>query len=291
MNKKKQRYYVPGPSQWPMIGSVGLFFVFFGLAHWLHQRYIGPLFFGMGVVMVLYMLIGWFSTVIHEDQAGLSHNKLVDRSFRLGMVWFIFTEVMFFGAFFGALFYIRFVTVPWLGEHWGTTTHILLWPNFEGHWPLLQNPDPTQYEGPESLIETWQLPALNTLILLSSAVTVTLAQWGLLHNLRQLMVRGLWATILLGVIFLCLQGYEFYEAYVHMGLTLDSGIYGTTFFMLTGFHGLHVTLGIIMLAVILGRCVYGHFTAKHHFAFEAVAWYWHFVDVVWLFLFLFVYWL
>jgi cytochrome c oxidase subunit 3 len=137
----------------------------------------------------------------------------------------------------------------------------------------------------------WGIPAINTALLLSSGATVTWAHWGLLQGRRDRLVLGLAATIALGVVFLALQAYEYRHAYSELGLTLGAGAYGATFFMLTGFHGFHVTLGAIMLTVVFGRCLKGHFSPENHFAFEGVAWYWHFVDVVWLLLFVFVYWL
>jgi cytochrome c oxidase subunit 3 len=140
-------------------------------------------------------------------------------------------------------------------------------------------------------MHAWGIPAINTLLLLSSGVTVTWAHWGLLANKRQQLIIGLALTVALGLLFISLQAYEYAEAYGHMNLKMTSGVYGSTFYMLTGFHGFHVTLGATMLIVILVRAMKGHFTAERHFAFEAVAWYWHFVDVVWLGLFVVVYWL
>ena len=210
-------------------------------------------------------------------------------SFRWSMGWFIFSEVMFFAAFFGALFYARIYSVPWLGGAGNNVmTNELLWPAFEAIWPTN---GPGNVGGDFQTMGAWGLPAINTLILLSSGVTVTWAHWALKKGDRGQLILGLLATVALGFLFLSLQVYEYGHAYSELGLTLGSGIYGSTFFMLTGFHGLHVTLGAIMLLVILIRSIKGHFTAEHHFAFEAVAWYWHFVDVVWLGLFVFVYWL
>lgn len=200
-----------------------------------------------------------------------------------------------------ALFYTRIFSVPELGAdpseitkmlmfYKGAATHHYLWPNFKYEWPLLVNPNPQLYPGPKEVIETWGIPALNTLLLLSSAVTVTWAHWGFKKGNRKQIIIGLILTILLGTIFECFQVGEYLKAYTEYGLTLASGIYGSTFFTLTGLHAAHVTIGVIMLSVILVRCLKGHFLPEHHFAFEAVSWYWHFVDVVWLFLFVFVYW-
>lgn len=292
MAQENEKYYLPDPSGWPIIGSIGLFCLLFGAAHWLHKNVVGPYLFILGAFIIVYMLVGWFRRVIKENEAGLLNSKQMERSFRWGMCWFIFSEVMFFSAFFGALFYARMYSVPWIGgEGSGVLTHLLLWPNFQPAWPLLHNPNPSLFVGPSSVMETWGIPALNTLILLSSGVTITIAHWGILKDKRTQTIIFQALTVLLGITFLMMQAHEYAIAYTEKGLKLSSGIYGTTFFMLTGFHAAHVTVGTIMLITILGRLLSGHFNAKHHFAFEAAAWYWHFVDVVWLLLFVFVYWL
>lgn len=288
----KGSYYLPAPSYWPIIGSIALFCIMFGAANWLHAKAFGPYLFAFGICLLLFMMFGWFGTVIKETLAGLLDTPKIDRSFRWGMLWFIFSEVMFFGAFFGALFYIRFSSVPLLGgEGGGELTHLILWPNFQEAWPLLSNPDPTKYIAPKSVMETWGIPALNTLILLSSGVTITIAHWGIVKHKRIQALLGQAATALLGISFLGMQAHEYLIAYLEKGLKLASGAYGTTFFMLTGFHALHVTIGTIMLIVIFFRIYKRHFEHHSHFAFEAVSWYWHFVDVVWLMLFIFVYWI
>lgn len=298
--EKYEHYYVPDSSHWPIVGSVALGCIMIGIANIIHGHVYGHYFFGVGGLILVYMLFGWFGTVARESLQGL-YSKQMDRSFRWGMAWFIFSEVMFFAAFFGTLFYARNFSVPWLGGEGahGAAGHYL-WQGFsewwnstppEARWPLLNNPDPKAFVPPHTPMEAWGLPAINTLILLTSGATITWAHWGLMKNKKFQLVFGLFLTIALGVTFLILQGYEYAEAYEHFGLRLDSGIYGTTFFMLTGFHGAHVTLGTIMLLVIFFRSMKGHFKPDHHFAFEGVAWYWHFVDVVWLFLFVLVYWL
>jgi cytochrome c oxidase subunit 3 len=245
----------------------------------------------IGLLLIAYLFFGWFGAVIDESMAG-NYNEQVDRSFRIGMLWFIFSEVMFFAAFFGALFYARVFAVDWLaGGGNNAMTHELLWPAFEGIWPVLTNPDNAAVPGPKEFMGPAGLPAINTAILLLSSVTVTIAHHALRQDHRKPLILWLAGTVALGIIFLTLQVEEYVHAYQEMGLTLDSGIYGSTFFMLTGFHGFHVTMGTLMLAVMLVRVIKGHFTSDNHFAFEAVAWYWHFVDVVWLGLFIFVYWL
>ncbi|TCO82249.1 cytochrome c oxidase subunit 3 [Plasticicumulans lactativorans] len=280
-------YYVPHSSVWPIVGSVGLFTTMLGGANWLNGH--SNTLFIIGLSIMIVMLFGWFGTVIRESEGGF-YNAQMDRSFRWGMSWFIFSEVMFFAAFFGALFYAREFALPWLGGSAESKfgTHEFLWPNFETHWPTN---GPGFVGGSFEVMGAWGLPAINTLILLSSGVTVTWAHWGLLKNNRRQLIIGLAATVALGFLFVTLQAIEYSHAYQHMNLKLSTGIYGSTFFMLTGFHGLHVTMGAIILSVVLFRSIAGHFTAEKHFAFEAAAWYWHFVDVVWLGLFVFVYWL
>ena len=282
----KHAYYVPHGSRWPVFASVALFVTMVGFASWLNEVSWGKTVFFVGLAGLLAILFKWFGDVIRESLAG-HYNKQVDGSFRMGMVWFIFSEVMFFAAFFGALFYARQFALPWLnGEGDGQATHSLLWSTFAGGWP---SNGPGGVGGSYQTIPAWGLPLLNTLILLTSGVTITIAHHALKAGHRSQLLIWLGATVLLGCVFLFFQAEEYIHAYKELNLTLGSGIYGSTFFMLTGFHGLHVTLGTIMLAIIWFRCAKGHFTKDDHFGFEAVAWYWHFVDVVWLGLFLFVY--
>lgn len=284
-------YFVPHGSYWPITGSVGLASLLAGFASSLHGNSIGLAMIGFGFGILVLMLFGWMGQVVQESEAG-HYNQQVDRTFRISMGWFIFSEVMFFAAFFGALLYARQFSVPWLGGAGNNAfTYELLWPNFQATWPLLNMPNTEVYTVPTGVIHAWGLPALNTLLLLLSGVTITWAHWMLKVERRVMLIAAMLFTIGLGVLFLAFQIQEYGEAYNHLNLTMASGIYGSTFFLLTGFHGLHVTLGIIMLCVILARIVRGHFKPNQHFAFEAVAWYWHFVDVVWLGLFIFVYWI
>ncbi len=283
-------YYIPHGSHWPIVGSVGLTTLLVGVSTYLNGADVGTLLIGAGVLITVFMMFGWFGVVIKESEAG-TYNEQVDRSFRWGMFWFIFSEVMFFAAFFGALFYIRTLSTPWLmGEGAGAATHDLLYPGYSGVWPEIGG-GPGQLGGEFQSMPAWGIPALNTFILLSSGATVTWAHWGLKENKRMHLILGLIATVALGFLFLGFQIHEYSEAYHALNLKLTTGTYGSTFFMLTGFHGMHVTIGAIMLSVMLIRAIKGHFTPKQHFAFEATAWYWHFVDVVWLGLFIFVYWL
>ena len=279
---KTEHYFVPQPSSWPVVGSIALFLMATGAATWFNGAPWGKWVVLAGFLVLVYMMFGWFGRVIHESEGG-KYNAQVDVSFRWGMGWFIFSEVMFFAAFFGALFYARVLSVPWLGD----LEQKLLWPDFSAQWPTAG----PYASDPFSPMGAWGIPAFNTLLLLSSGVTVTWAHWALKAGNRGQLILGLVLTIALGFTFLGFQAYEYIHAYSELNLKLTSGIYGSTFFMLTGFHGFHVTVGAIMLTVILFRCIAGHFKPDHHFAFEAVSWYWHFVDVVWLLLFVLVYWL
>ncbi|HST28739.1 MAG TPA: cytochrome c oxidase subunit 3 [Rudaea sp.] len=279
-------YYVPHGTHWPILGSFGLIFTVGGAGMWMNEFEPGKYVMVLGIACLLSMMFGWFRTVIGESLGGM-YTKQVDTSFRMGMMWFIFSEVMFFAAFFGALFYVRNLSIPWYGGVGdGSLTNFFLWKDFVPAWPT-NGPD--QVGGVFQTMPAWGVPLLNTLILLSSGVTITIAHHALRAGNRKHLLIWLGATVVLGALFLNFQAHEYIEAYTKLNLTLDTGIYGSTFFMLTGFHGLHVTLGTIMLTVIWFRCLKGHFTKDHHFAFEAVAWYWHFVDVVWLGLFIFVY--
>jgi len=279
-------YYVPHHSRWPFVGSIVMFIMMVGVANWFNGSNWGFSVFMVGMLSMLLTLGFWFGDVISESMQG-RYNEQVDASFRMGMMWFIFSEVMFFAAFFGALFYARTFALPWLsGEGDGALTNNYLWQGFSAGWPTN---GPADIGGAFETIPAWGLPLLNTIILLTSGVTITMAHHALKENARRALLVWLGLTVLLGAVFLFYQAEEYVHAYHELNLTLGSGIYGSTFFMLTGFHGMHVALGTIMLAVMWLRCAKGHFSKDHHFAFEAVAWYWHFVDVVWLGLFLFVY--
>ena len=290
MSTAHSNYYLPKPSAWPVITSAGLFSLALGTALTINSIHAGPWLMALGAAIIVYMMIRWFGQVIGESESGV-YNEQVDRSFRWGMAWFIFSEIMFFAAFFGALFYVRQFAVQWLGAD------DLLWPGFDATWPTAGPkgpvpiaPDMVPGLNQFSPMGAWGIPAINTLILLTSGATVTWAHWGLLKDNRAQLITGLFLTVALGIAFLALQAFEYMHAYTELGLTLKTGVYGATFYMLTGFHGFHVTMGTIMLIVILARSIAGHFRPDHHFGFEAVAWYWHFVDVVWLGLFIFVYW-
>lgn len=289
MTSKPQNYYVPSQSGWPIVGAIGLFLIAFGAGNYVHQLKSGGSGGGyillLGIAVILFMMVGWFRNVIDESMSGLYSGQM-DRSFRQGMSWFIFSEVMFFAAFFGALFYARMVAVPWLGGASNNAmTHEVLWPTFEAVWPLETTPGGTQTQA-----MGWTgLPLINTILLLTSSFTLHFAHMSLEKGKRTALTLWLGITILLGLSFLTLQAEEYIHAYTEMGLTLASGVYGNTFFLLTGFHGMHVTLGTIFLLVLFFRVLKGHFSADNHFAFQAGSWYWHFVDVVWLCLFVFVY--
>jgi cytochrome c oxidase subunit 3 len=281
-------YYVPHKSRWPIIAVIGMFLFMAGAANWLNGHDLsGKIVLTLGALTIIGMMFGWFGNVIRESMKG-TFNSQVDTSFRMGMMWFIISEVFFFAAFFGGLFYIRTFVVPWLGGigDKGVITNAYIWQGFSATWPTN---GPLAVGGSFVAGSPWGIPLLNTLLLLSSSITVTIAHHALRVGNRKRLIGFLGLTILLGLTFLCCQAYEYWESYVHLNMTLHSGIYGATFYILTGFHGLHVTLGTIMLIVMWLRCARGHFNRENHFAFEAVSWYWHFVDVIWLCLFLFVY--
>ena len=279
----KPYYFVPQPSYWPLVGSCALLLLGMGAALWMNSIAAGPWLLLAGFAVLLTMLFGWFGTVIGESQQRL-YNKKVDMSFRWSMGWFIFSEVMFFAAFFGALFYVRTLSVPDLGS---PTSKQLLWPDFVASWPT----DGPYFNEQFTPMGAIGIPLLNTIILLTSGFTLTVAHHALKTGHRAQLKLWLFATIALGFTFLGFQAFEYFHAYHELNLKLSTGVYGSTFFMLTGFHGAHVTIGAIMLSVMLGRAIAGHFDKERHFAFEAAAWYWHFVDVVWLLLFVLVYWL
>jgi cytochrome c oxidase subunit 3 len=296
-----EHYYVPEQSKFPIWASFGLFLMVFGLGNLLNDLKAGDsatlsswMAFA-GFFVLAFVLFNWFATQIRENHQGLPSAQL-KRSYVLGMYWFILSEIMFFSAFFGALFYVRAFVVQWLGGEGEKGVSGMLWPDFAPVWPVVENPNPEIFTNPgESM--AWggfaealtYLPLWNTIILLSSSVTVHIAHTALKNGDRKKLIQWLGATVLLGVLFLFLQAEEYLHAYHELGLTLNSGIYGSTFFLLTGFHGFHVTLGAFMLGVMWFRAVKGHFKPEDHFGFEAASWYWHFVDVVWVCLFLFVY--
>jgi cytochrome c oxidase subunit 3 len=289
-----EEYYVPHNSKLPIFASLGIFLTLYGMGNMFNEMKagvdssFGELVFLLGGFTMAGTLFAWFSVVIRENHEKM-YSSQMNRSFVWGMSWFIFSEVMFFAAFFGALFYVRVFVVDWIGGVGDRGPSGMLWPEYVPEWPMLSTPDPAGFPGPAETISPWGLPLLNTVLLVTSSFTVSLAHHGIKEGNRRKLVNWLAVTVALGVTFLFVQGYEYYHAYHALGLTLNSGIYGTTFFMLTGFHGAHVTLGTFMLLVMLGRSMKGHFTADDCFGFEAATWYWHFVDVVWLGLFVFVY--
>lgn len=297
MAEKPTNYYVPEASPWPFLTAIALFLTALGAATFIQQNsatglvpndgssgsYILP----VGILFILVMMYVWFRDTVRESLANMNSAQM-DRSYRMGMLWFIFSEVMFFAAFFGALFYVRILALPWLaGAGEEAMTHELLWPDFQAIWPLTLTPggDTTQ------AMPAWGLPLLNTILLVTSSITLTIAHHALIAGNRNKLLISLFLTLVLGFAFLFFQVEEYIHAYRDLGLTLDAGIYGSTFFMLTGFHGAHVTIGATMLTIMFIRALKGNLTPDNHFAFEASAWYWHFVDVVWLFLFVCVYWL
>jgi cytochrome c oxidase subunit 3 len=284
-----QRYFIPAPSRFPVTTACGLLLMILGGSQWVNDRDWGAWVFLAGVIVWLVTLAQWFVKAIGESESG-QYSKQVDVSFRWSMAWFIFSEVMFFGSFFGALFWARAVAMPMLGN----LDHQLLWPDFHAIWPSTQpgiTGSPADTIAPFQTMSPWPIPTLNTAILLSSGVTLTIAHHALLAERRTRALVWMWITVLLGASFISFQAFEYHHAYTEMNLKLSSGAYGSTFFMLTGFHGFHVFVGMTMLFFITLRIHKGHFTPQRHFGFEGAAWYWHFVDVVWLGLYAVVYWL
>jgi cytochrome c oxidase subunit III len=282
-------YFVPNPSAYPVLAALGLLFVILGAGQWVNGADWGKYSLLAGMIIWLTVLFQWFSQAVSESEGGQYGHK-IDLSFRWSMSWFIFSEVMFFGAFFTALWWARAHSVPELGS----LDQQLLWPDFKAVWPSLAagaTASPAGIVEPFTTMTPFWLPTINTALLLTSGVTLTIAHHALVAGQRSKTILFMWMTVLLGIVFLFVQGYEYYHAYHEMNLTLASGVYGSTFFMLTGFHGFHVFVGMLMLLFITLRLQKGHFTPERHFGFEGAAWYWHFVDVVWLGLYILIYWL
>ncbi|MFN5701745.1 MAG: cytochrome c oxidase subunit 3 [Betaproteobacteria bacterium] len=281
-------YFIPGPSRHPVMAAIGLFFVILGAGQWINGAGWGMYSLIFGLLWWAFVLKQWFGDAIRESEGGL-YGERIDISFRWSMSWFIFSEVMFFAAFFGALYWARVHSVPMLGN----LEHQLLWPDFKAIWPSAGGvtASPAGITEPFATIGPWPLPTINTALLLTSGATLTVAHHALIAGNRSKTIVWMWLTVILGAVFLVVQGYEYAHAYRDLNLKLSSGIFGSTFFMLTGFHGFHVFVGMLMLLFITLRLQKGHFTKDRHFGFEGAAWYWHFVDVVWLGLYFLVYWL
>ncbi len=295
---KHHDYHLVDPSPWPVVGSFFAFVMAVGAIVWMKTSgsptasllgMRGPWLFAVGTLGVLYTMYGWWRDVIKEAHRG-DHTPVVRIHLRYGMLMFIASEVMFFVAWFWAYFDASLfpggvaplpITMP-DGTITASQNLIGLVERNNitgGAWP------PKPSDNFTATFNPWGLPLVNTLILLLSGTTVTWAHHALLHDDRKGLIWGLLLTVVLGIIFTLCQAYE----YIHAGFKFSGHIYGATFFMATGFHGAHVIIGTIFLAVCLVRALQGHFTSKQHFGFEAAAWYWHFVDVVWLFLFITIY--
>ncbi|MCR9256985.1 MAG: cytochrome c oxidase subunit 3 [Alphaproteobacteria bacterium] len=257
-HEQKHPYHLVDPSPWPAVGALSAFTMAVGLLMWMHDK--GILVLLLGTAAVLGTMFFWFRDVVRESESGLYHTPVVNLGIRYGMVLFIASEVMFFVAFFWAYFNAALFPTEAIG----------------GVWP------------PEDILTfaAFDLPFVNTLILLLSGCTVTWAHHALRVGNRRDLIRGLALTVALGLLFTSIQAYEYSIA----AFSFDQNVYTSTFYMATGFHGFHVIVGTIMLIICLIRAMKGHFTNEEHFGFEATAWYWHFVDVVWLFLFVCVYW-
>ena len=282
-------YFVPGPSRHPAMAAFGLFWVILGAGQGINGHDWGKWSLLFGLLWWAFTLKQWFGDAIRESESG-QYSDRIDLSFRWSMGWFIFSEVMFFAAFFGALFWSRGYSIPTLGS----LDNALLWPDFNGLWPSVAAGATASPAGTVDAFATmgpWPIPTINTALLLTSGITLTIAHHALIAGHRAKTILWMWITVLLGITFLGFQGYEYFHAYHELNLKLNSGIFGSTFFMLTGFHGFHVFVGMLMLLFITLRLMKGHFTPDRHFGFEGAAWYWHFVDVVWLGLYVIVYWM
>jgi cytochrome c oxidase subunit 3 len=281
-------YYIPAPSRYPVLVALGLFLVILGAGQWVNGASWGAYALLVGVVVWLSVLFQWFRAAVRESESGLYSDR-IDVSFRWSMSWFIFSEVMFFAAFFGALYWARVFALPMLGN----LDHQILWPDFKAVWPSVGGgtASPAGTVEPFATMGPWPLPTINTALLLTSGITLTIAHHALIAGHRARTIAWMWVTVVLGASFVCVQAYEYSHAYSDLNLKLSSGIFGSTFFMLTGFHGFHVFVGMLMLGFITLRLMNGHFTTERHFGFEGASWYWHFVDVVWLLLYVLVYWL
>ena len=282
-------YFIPAPSRFPVLVATGLLLLFFGAGQWINGHGWGAYMSLAGILMWAFVIQQWFRLAISESESGL-YSQHVDVSFRWSMSWFIFSEVMFFGAFFSALYWTRLHALPNLGN----LENAVLWPDFKAVWPSSGvgfTGSPAGIVEPFQTMGPWPIPTINTLLLLSSGVTLTIAHHALIAGKRAQCIGFMWLTVLLGITFLGFQAFEYHHAYTELNLKLSSGAYGSTFFMLTGFHGFHVFVGMLMLLFITIRLMKGHFTPQRHFGFEGAAWYWHFVDVVWLGLYIVVYWL
>ncbi len=291
MSSAQNNYFIPEPSKWPIIAMLSILLLLLGSALSFNDVSVGNYMIVFGFALLAYMFHGWFSEVIGESLSG-KYGEQEDNSFRQGMFWFIASEFFFFLCFFGSLYYLREIAVGWLsGEGYLAATQEFLYPAFEGAAAAWPTAGPELVGGAFESMGPTGVPLINTALLLTSGVTLTIAHHALKKENNSGLVLWMWATIALGLTFVGFQAYEYIHAYGELNLTLGTGVYGSTFYILTGFHGFHVVMGSIMLIVIALRSAKRHFTPKHHFAFEAVAWYWHFVDVVWLGLFIFVYWL
>ena len=282
-------YFVPAPSRHPAMAALALLLVIFGAGQWINGASWAKWFVIFGLAMWAVVLFQWFRDAIGESERG-QYSQRIDVSYRWSMSWFIFSEVMFFGAFFGALYWARLHSLPMLGN----LDHQVLWPDFKAVWPSSGSGftgSPTGTVEPFTTMGPWPLPTINTALLLTSGVTLTIAHHAVLAAQRSKAIVWMWITVILGATFLGVQAYEYMHAYRDLNLKLSSGIFGSTFFMLTGFHGFHVFVGMLMLLFITLRLMKGHFQPDRHFGFEGAAWYWHFVDVVWLGLYVVVYWM
>lgn len=259
-NNQKHSFHLVDPSPWPIISAFSALILTSGGVLYMHGYKGGSFLLQLGFLMILFMMFCWWRDIIREATVEGQHTTSVQTGLKLGMLLFIVSEIMFFFAFFWAFFHSSFNPSPAIG----------------GVWPpaFITTLDP------------WKIPLLNTILLLSSGASVTWAHHSIVWGSKYQACISLIITVILAVIFTALQGFE----YVSAPFSISDGVYGASFYMATGFHGFHVIVGTLFLTVCLFRLYLNHFTREHHFGFEAAAWYWHFVDVVWLFLFITIYW-
>jgi cytochrome c oxidase subunit 3 len=288
---KHGTYYVPEHSSRPITTAIGLFFLGLGSILLTENPSAGIVLFIIGVLITGLTLIFWFRDVILENRRGL-HDAQMDRTYRWGMFWYLISQAALVLTFFGAVFFARLIIIPGLGGHIDDAfkvTHLLLWPDFTSHWPLANNPDPSSFEGPSEIMTIWGWPLVNLLLVVLNVLFVISAQKAVKKNLHRLVTKNMMAVTLLGATFLGLHIYSLYEAIFDYGISLDSGIYGSTFVMINVLIILNVFITLLVMIFLLPRCIKGEFGAKHHFAIDAIAWLWYFIAAMWFLSFLFLY--
>ncbi len=285
-------YYVPEHSSRPIMTAIGLFFLGLGAIFLTEEPHVGLVLAGMGAVIIVITLFLWFRDVVIESRKGL-HDDQMDRTYRWGMFWFLFAQFMLMGGFFGTLVYASTVVLPTLSGTSGVAnhlTHLLLWPNFSSQWPPLQTPNPQEFIGPHHIVTAWGWPAINTLLMLISVITLAIAHHSMNkrgHN--KLFNICLIITFIIGIIVAVVQFDSIISAASHYGITLGSGIYGSFFMMIHVLVFLNIFISLLILLFLIPRCWLGHFNQQRHFAIDAISWLWYFSGAMWLITFILVY--